>query len=83
MICGWKRNEAVQGLFRCNMNDPDCIQWSVTGKGSVSWQTIDFDSFQKAKQVDSALERAFNAGRRQRMRELQNFLEGSDIPPTT
>lgn len=48
MMHGWKCVADVKGWFRCDMNDPNCIRWSVIGKGSSSYQELTFDSFQKS-----------------------------------
>lgn len=77
MIRGVKRYDGC--LVSCNFQDDDCTIWFVTGPGSPSWMEIECDSLHKALTLHTAFLAAFNAGRRERNKELKAFLEGTDI----
>ena len=71
-ISAWK--EIPGGYTPCEVTDSLAVKYEVHYSGAYCGMPLEFDSKYKAEQVRGALETAFNAGKKQQLRELRNFM---------
>ena len=70
-----KRAEDPMYLLSCLPDDPAAIQFSISYPGMpYSCSTVDLDSRYAAENVQRALERVFEAGKRAAKQELRSWI---------